>query len=132
MLVEDKAATPGPQSTAAGPPSLPQVPPLGSPLSPVAGFVTGAAPAAGQFAAAPAHRRAKKGRPRVQEPTDHDDTADDEDPTKTVSGVSESERAPVDAGPDSNPDTLQTPLAARLDPENPPGPPAGTPQQDGR
>jgi hypothetical protein len=132
MLIEDEGATPGPQSTVADPPPLPQVPPLGSLLSPVAGFVTGAAPAAGQLAAAPAHRRAKKGRPRDEEPTDHEDKADDKEPTKAASGVGESECAPVHAEPDPNSERLHTPVAARLDADNSPGPPAGTPPRDRR
>jgi hypothetical protein len=120
MLTEDEAATPGPQSTAAGPPPLPRVPPLGSLLSPVAGFVTGAAPAAGQLAAAPAERRAKKGRPRDEESTDHEDTADDKVPTKAASGDGQSERAPVHAERDPNSERLHRPVAARLDADNSP------------
>ena len=132
MLIEDEAATPGPQPTVAGPPPLPQVPPLGSLLSPVAGFVSGAAPAAGQLAAAPDQRRAKKGQPRDEEPTDHEDKVDDKDPTKAASGDGESERAPVHAERDPNSERLQTPVAARLDADNSPGSPAGTPPQDRR
>jgi EspA/EspE family len=124
----------GPSGVSGGidPPPLPQVPPLGSLLSPVAGFVTGAAPAAGQLAAAPAQRRAKKGRPRDEEPTDHEDKADGKDPTKAASGDGESERAPVHAEHDPNSERLQTPGAARLDTDDSPGPPAGTPPQDRR
>jgi hypothetical protein len=132
MPPEDEAATPGPQSTAAGPPPLPQVPPLGSLLSPVAGFVTGAAPAAGQLTAAPAERRAKKGRPRDEESTDHEDTADDKVPTKAASGDGQSERAQVHAERDPNSERRHRPVAARLDADNSPGPPAGTPPQDRR
>ncbi|MDT5283002.1 MAG: hypothetical protein QOJ20_4197 [Mycobacterium sp.] len=132
MLTEDEAATPEPRSTVAGLPPLPQVPPLGSLLSPVAGFVTGAAPAAGQLAAAPAQRRAKKGRPRDEESTDHEDKADDKDPTKAASGDGESERAPVHRERNPNSERLHTPVAARLDADNSPGPPAGTPPQDRR
>jgi hypothetical protein len=36
------------------------------------------------------------------------------------------------AAADLDSDRPQTPVATRLDPENPPGPPAGTPLQDGR
>jgi hypothetical protein len=132
MLTEDEAATPGPQSTVGGPPLLPQVPPFGTLLSPVAGFVTGAAPAAGQLAAAPAQRRAKKGLPRDEESTDHEDTADDKVPTKAASGDGQSERAPVHAERDPNSELLHTPAAARLDTDYSPGPPAGTPPQDRR
>jgi hypothetical protein len=122
----------GPSGVSGGidPPPLPQVPPLGSLLSPVAGFVTGAAPAAGQLTAAPAQRRAKKGRPRDEESTDHEDKADDKDPTKAASGDGESERAPVHAERNPNSERLHTPVAARLDADNSPGPPAGTPPQD--
>jgi hypothetical protein len=104
-------------------PPLPQVPPLGSLLSPVAGFVT---------AAAPAQRRGKKGRPRNEEPADHEDKADDKVPTKAASGDGESERAPVHAERDPKSERLQTPVAARLDTDNSPGPQAGTPLQDRR
>jgi hypothetical protein len=120
---------PPPPPGGIGPPPLPQVPPLGSLLSPVAGFVTGAAPAAGQLAAASAQRRAKKGRPRDEESTDHEDKAD-KDPTEAASGDGESERAPVHAERDPNSERLHTPVAARLDADNSPGPPAGTPPRD--
>jgi EspA/EspE family len=124
----------GPSGVSGGidPPPLPQVPPLGSLLSPVAGCVTGAAPAAGQLTAAPAQRRAKKGRPRDEESTDHEDKADDKDPTGAASGNGESERAPVHAERNPNSERLHTPVAARLDADNSPGPPAGTPPQDRR
>ena len=90
----------GPSGVSGGidPPPLPQVPPLGSLLSPVAGFVTGAAPAAGQLTAAPAQRRAKKGRPRDEESTDHEDKADDKDPTKAASGDGEPSARPCTPG----------------------------------
>ena len=76
------------QPMAAGPPPLPQVPALGSVLSPVAGFVTGAAPAAGQPAAAPGRPRSKKApgghsttsRQRRASPTSW--PTDDKDPTQ--------------------------------------------------
>ncbi len=124
----------GPSGVSGGidPPPLLQVPPLGPLLSPVAGFVTGAAPAAGQLAAASAQPRAKKGHPRDEESTDHEDKADDKDPTKAASGDGESERAPVHAERNPNSERPHTPVAARLDADNSPGPPAGTPPQDRR
>jgi len=107
MITADK--TLGPQPIMAGLPPLPQVPPLpqmpplGSVLSPVGGP-----------AATPGQRRSKKAaRPRDDE--DEYEDEDEKDPTNAAPGDAESERAPVDAGPDSNPDPLQTPLAARLD-----------------
>jgi hypothetical protein len=124
----DTAKGPGPQPVAAGLPPLPQVPPLGSVLSPMGGLVTGAMPAAGQPAATPGRPRSKKAaRPRDEESTDHEGISDDKDPAKAASGDAESERAPV-----SNPDPLQAPVAVRLDSDNSPGPPAGTPPQDRR
>ena len=131
MMTPDE--TIGPQPTVAGLPPLPQVPPLGSLLSPVGGLVAGAMPAAGQLAATPGQRHAKKARPRDDEPTDDKDKADDvKDPTKATSGDGESERAPVHAERDPKSDRLQAPVAARLDSDNSPGPPAGTPPQDRR
>jgi hypothetical protein len=124
----DTATRPGPQPVAAGLSPLPQVPPLGSALSPVGGLVTGAMQATGQPATAPGRPRSKKAaRPRDEESTDHEDISDDKDPTKATSGDAESERAPV-----SNPDPLQAPVAVRLDSDNPSGPPAGTPPRDRR
>jgi len=119
---------------AAGPASLPQLPPLGSVLPPVGGLVTGAVPAAGQPATTPGRHRSKKaGRPRDDElpavddadKLIDDDSDDDKDPTKAASGEAESERAPV-----SNPAKLGAPLAVTLDSDKPPGPPAGPPTQD--
>jgi hypothetical protein len=132
-VTADTTPAPRPQPMAPGLPPLPQVPPLGSVLIPVGGLVPGAMPASGQPAATPGQRHAKKALPRDDEPTDDKGKAEDEeDPTKAASGDGESERAPVQTGPDSNPDRLQTPLAARLGSDNPPGPPAGTPPQDRR
>jgi hypothetical protein len=93
-------------------PQLPQLPPLG--------------PAGGQAAATPHRRHSKKAtRPRGDETDEL--TRDDKDPTKAASGATESERAPV-----STPDELHSPLTARLDSDNSPGPPAGTPLQERR
>jgi hypothetical protein len=50
-------------------------------------------------------------------------------PTKAAQGGEASERAPVAAQPDSNPDPRQAAVAASLDSDNPPGPPAGMPPQ---
>jgi EspA/EspE family len=116
------------QPMVAGLPPLPQVPPLGSVLTPMGGLVTGAIPATGQPAATPVRPHSKKAaRPRDDErPADGetDEFADDDkDQTKAASGDAESERAPV-----SNPDLLQAPLAVTLDSDNP----AGTPRQDRR
>jgi hypothetical protein len=92
-------------------PQLPQLPPL-----PPVGL------AAGSPATTPGRRSKKAARPS------HDESADDDkDPTKATSGDAESERAPV-----SNPDPPPPPLAARLDSDNSPGPPAGTQPQDRR
>ena len=55
-----------------------------------------------------------------------------EDPTKAASGDGESERAPVHAERNPDSERLHTPVAARLDADNSPGPPAGTPPQDTR
>jgi hypothetical protein len=97
-------------------PSLPQLPPLG--------------PAVGQPGATSHRRRHKKAtRPRDDE-TDElagELAGDDEDPAKATSGAVESERAPV-----SNPDPLQSPLAARFDSDSPPRRSAGTPPQERR
>jgi hypothetical protein len=128
-VTADTATAPQPM-VAAGLPPLPQLPALGSVLSPVGGLVTGAMPAAGQPAATPGRPRSKKtARPRDDEqPADGETDKladDDKDPTKAASGDAQSERAPV-----SNPDKLHAPLAATLDPDNPPGPQAGTPSQD--
>ena len=125
-VTADTATAPKPM--VAGLPPLPQVPPLGSVLTPVGGLVTGAMPATGQPAATPGRPRSKKAaRPRDDErPADGetDEFADDDkDQTKAASGDAESERAPV-----SNPDLPQAPLAVTLDPDNP----AGTPPQDRR
>jgi ESX secretion-associated protein EspA/E len=132
-----------PQPMVAGLSPLPQVPPLGSSLSPVGGLVGGAMPAAGRLAATPGQRHAKKVRPRDDEPSDDKDKADDakaddakaddaKDATEATSGEGESERAPVHAEHDPKSDRLQAPVAARLDSHNPSGPPAGTPPQDRR
>ena len=124
---------PGPLPMVPGLPPFPQVPPLGSLLSPVGGLVAGAMPAAGQHAATPGQRHAKKARPRDDEPSDDKDKADDgKDPTKATSGDGESERALVHAERDPKSDRLQAPAMARLDSDNPAGPPAGTPPQDRR
>jgi hypothetical protein len=130
-VTADTARAPQPM-VAGGMPPLPQLPPLGSVLSPVGGLVTGAMPAAAQAAATPGRHRSKKAaRPRDDErPADGetDKSADDDkDPAKAASGDAESERAPV-----SDPDKPQAPLAVTLGPDNPPGPPAGTPPQDRR
>jgi hypothetical protein len=110
----DTATTPQPMAAGLPPlpplPQLPPVPPLGL--------------AAGQPAATPGRRRSKKAtRPR-DDKTD-ELAGDDKDPTTAASGAAESERAPV-----SNPDRPHAPLAARLDSDNSPGPPTGTPPQD--
>jgi len=105
-------------------------------------------PAAGQLAATPGQRHAKKVRPRDDEPPDDKDKADDakaddakaddakaddaKDATEATSGEDEYERAPVHAEHDPKSDRLQAPVAARLDSHNPSGPPAGTPPQDRR
>jgi hypothetical protein len=112
----------------AGLPPLPQVPPLGSVLTPVGGVVTGAMPATGLPAATPGRSRSKKAaRPRDDERLADGDTDefadDDKDQTKAASGHAESERAPA-----SNPDRPQVPLAVTLGSNNP----AGTPPQDRR
>ena len=125
-VMAETATGPGPQPVATGLPALPQVPPLGSVLSPVGGLVTGAMQATGQPPATPGRTRSKKaGRPRDEKSTDHEDISDDKDPTKAASGDAESERAPV-----SNADPPQAPVADR--PDNSSGPPAGTPPQDRR
>ncbi len=128
-MTPDDTTLPAPQQMVAGLPPPPQVPSLGSLLSPAGGFVGGAMPAAGQFAATPGQHHTKKARPRDDEPSDDKDEADDKDPTKAASGEDESERAPVHAERDPHADRPQSPVAARLDPDNPPGPPAGTPPQ---
>jgi hypothetical protein len=109
------------QPMAAGLPALPPLPPLPQlpPLPPLG-------PAAGQPAATPHRRRSKKAARLRGDETD-ELAGDDKDPTKATSGGAESERAPV-----SNPDPLHSPLAARLDSDNPPGPSAGTPPQERR
>jgi hypothetical protein len=115
----DTATAPQPIAASLPPlPPLPQLPPL-PPVSPLAG----------QPAATPHRRRSKKARPRDDERASETDelAGDDKDPTKATSGAAESERAPV-----SNPDALHAPLAAKLVSDNSPGPPAGTPPQDGR
>jgi EspA/EspE family len=117
----------------AGLPPLPQVPALGSLLSPVGGLVTGAAPAAGQLAATPARRHTKKARHRDDEPADakgnDKDRTDDADPAATASGGGESQRAPLQTEPEPNPAGPRGTVAATLDPDDPPGPPAGAPPQ---
>jgi hypothetical protein len=114
------ATGPAPQPVVAGLPPLP-LPPLASPLSPLGGLVTGAMPAAGQPAATPSQRRPKKAaRPRDDEETTDSETDEDKDPTKAASGDAEPERAPVD------------PVAVKLDPDNPTGPPTATPPQSSR
>jgi hypothetical protein len=124
----DTATGPGPQPVVAGLPPLPQVPPLGSVLSPVGGLIAGAMQATGQPSAAPGRPRSKKAaRPRDEGSTDHLDISDNKDPTKAASSDGESERAPV-----SNPDQLQAPVAVRLDSDDPSGPPAGTSPRDRR
>ena len=126
----------GLQPMVAGLPPLPHVPPppqvpaLGSVPSPVGGLVTGAMPAAAAPAVAPDRPRSKKAARRRDDERPADDETDEladheKDPTKAAPGDAESERAPV-----SNPDPPQAPLAARLDSDNSPGPPAGTPPQD--
>lgn len=125
-LTADSATAPQPM--VAGLPALPQVPPLGSVLSPVGGLVTGAMPATGQPAATPGLPRSKKAaRPRDDQlPADGetDEFADgDKDQTKAVSGDGISGCAPV-----SNPDALQAPPAVTLDSDKP----AGTSPQDRR
>jgi hypothetical protein len=133
-MTPDETTQPGPQPVAAGLPPLPQVqaPPLGALLSPLGGVITGAAPAAAQLAATPANRHTKKARHRVDEPDDDKHTADDEDAAKAASGDGESERAPLHTGAGADPAAQQGAAAARLDSNNPPGPPAGTPPQAGR
>ena len=112
-ITPDETA-PGPQSMVAGVPPLPQVPPLGSLLSPVGEFVAGAMPAAGQPAATPGPRGTKKVRPGHDEPTDDEDKAkDDKDPTKAASGDGESERAPV-RDPECDPDSDRLQRPSRL------------------
>jgi hypothetical protein len=108
---------------AVGLPALPQLPQL-PPLPPVPSLpqLQPLGPAAGPPAATPHRRRSKKAARLRGDETD-ELAGDDKDPTKATSGAAESERAPV-----SNPDPLQSPLAARLGSDNP----AGTPPQDGR
>jgi hypothetical protein len=133
MITPGDTAQAGSQPIAGGPPALPQVPQLGSPLSPLGGLVTAAMPATGALAATPGPRRTKKSRRHDDEPTDDIDTADDDkDPTKAASRDGESERAPVDVEHDPQPDRLEVTVAATLDSDNSPGPPAGTPPQDRR
>jgi hypothetical protein len=133
MITPGDTAQAGSQPIAGGPPALPQVPQLGSPLSPLGGLVTAAMPATGALAATPSPRRTKKSRRHDDEPTDDIDTADDDkDPTKAASRDGESERAPVDVEHDPQPDRLEVTVAAKLDSDNSPGPPAGTPPQDRR
>jgi hypothetical protein len=122
-VTAETAPDPHPAATAI--PPLPQLPPLAPVPSAVGGLVTGAMPAAGRPAATPGQRRSKKAARRR-------DDEHDEDPMTAASGDAASERAPVHAGHDPNSDRLQAPLAARLDPDNPPGPPAGTRPQDRR
>jgi hypothetical protein len=98
---------PGPQPAAGGSPPFPQLPPLGTLLSPLAGYVTATVP-----------------RPRAEKPSDDDD--------KAASGERDSEPVPLRTEPDPPSDRLQKPVTARLDSDNPPGPPAGTPAQDQR
>jgi hypothetical protein len=50
-------------------------------------------------------------------------------PTKAAHGGEASERARVAAQPDSNLNARAAAVAASLDSDNPPGPPAGTPPQ---
>jgi len=127
MVTPEETTALAPQPTVAAAPPIPQVPPLGSLLSPVAGIVTGAVPAAGQLGAAPGQRRVKKARLRGDERTAGRDETDDNDP----SGDAESEHAPVRAERDPTSDRLQVPVAARLDSDNSPGPPpARTSPQD--
>ena len=123
---------PGPLPMVPGLPPFPQVPPLGSLLSPVGGLVAGAMPAAGQLAATSGQRHAKKARPRDDEPSDKDKADDDKDSTKATSGDGESERAPVHADRDPKSDRLQAPVADTLGSDNPPTQPDGTPPQDRR
>jgi EspA/EspE family len=132
-MTPDETTRPGPQRVAAGLPPLPQVqvPPLGALPSPLGAVITGAAPAAGQLAATPANRHTKKARHRVDEPDDDKHTADDEDAAKAASGDGESERAPLHTGPGADPAAQQGAAAARLDSNNPPGPPVGPPPQAG-
>jgi hypothetical protein len=112
-----------PQPIAAGLP-LPQLPPL--PPVPPLPQLPPLGPATGQPAATP-HRRRSKNAARLRGDKTDELAGGDKDPTKATSGAAESERAPV-----SNPEPLQSPLAARLGSDNPPGPSAGTPPQDGR
>src|SRR5262249_12360211 len=111
----------------AGLPPLPQVPALGSLLSPV----SGAAPAAGQLAATPARRNIKKAQHRDDESGDGKGkgSTDDKDPAATASGSGESDRAPLPTEFEPSPAALQGTVAARFYPDDPPGPPAGTPPQ---
>jgi hypothetical protein len=117
----DTATTP--QSMAAGLPPLPPLPQL--PPFPQLTSVGPLGPAAGQPSATPGRRRSKKAA-RARHETDAL-AGNDRDPTEAASGAAESERAPV-----SNPDLLHAQPAARLDSDNSPGPPAGTPSQDRR
>jgi hypothetical protein len=132
-VTPDETTQPGTRPMVAGLPPLPQVPAFGSLLSPVGGLVTGAAPAAGPLAANPARRRTEKPRHRDDEPADgkgkDKDRTDDIDPATAAPGAGESERAPLSAEPEPSPAALQGTVAARLDPDDPPGPPAGTPPQ---
>ena len=88
---------------------------------------------AGPLAATPARRRTEKPRHRDDEPADgkgkDKDRTDDIDPATAAPGAGESERAPLSAEPEPSPAALQGTVAARLDPDDPPGPPAGTPPQ---
>jgi hypothetical protein len=122
----DETIQPGPQPRVAGLPPLPQVPALGSLLSPVGGLVTGAVPAAGRLAATPARRQTKNARHRDDEPADGEvkvkDSTDDKGPAATATGGGDSERAPLPTEPEPSPAALPGTVAASLDPDNPPGP----------
>ena len=96
-----------PQPTAPGLPPLPPLPQL-PPLPPLG-------PATGQPAATPGRRRFKKAARTSDGETD-EFAEDDKDPKKAAPGDAETERPPV-----WNPDPLQAPGAARLDPDNSPG-----------
>jgi hypothetical protein len=66
-------------------------------------------------AAEPGQRHSKRYRPRDDEPSD------DKDPAQAASAEGESPRAPVHTDRDPKSDGPQTPLASRLDADNPPG-----------
>jgi hypothetical protein len=112
-------------------------------LSPIGGLLTGPAQAAGQRAASPGQvggrdtagdDKADKAKDTEDEDeTDEDETdEDDKDAATAAPGDGGSERAPIHVEVVFDPDRPDAPVTVRLDPDNPPEPPAGTSPQDKR